>query len=368
MDDVPVGVPTAAGPQRPLVTGDRPAYLTEPGPPLGLGQPPPRCELAGLTQTQTPTLPTGEIERDAAGRAVGRTARGGDETWSAGFVPAPRPRPTLVAGRVLDGPAAPARARRQPSWQDAIMGRLALMPDFFDAYPGRGRRRAADRTGATARCGGTASAAREQIDELRRAPRARTASAGYRPTSVKMMQDGIAGELHRRRCSSPYLDRLRPRRRRTRGLSHDRARRRSGDYVTALDALGFQVHVHAHRRPRGPRGARRRRGRAARQRPRAIPARTSRTSRSIHPDDVGRFGDARRHRQRCSRSGPAHRAADGRPHHPVPRGGAGRDHAPLQRLARPRAREYTVLTRPVRVAGFAQGTSVRNRYAAKIIK
>ena len=115
----------------------------------------------------------------------------------------------------------------------------------------------------------------------RRAARGRA----HRPlpgTSVKIMQDGVARELHGARCSTPYLDR---RGRPTDNTRHLLRRPRGAAAATSrrLDALGFQVHVHAHRRPGGARGARRVRGGPRRERRDRRRATTSPTSRSSTP-------------------------------------------------------------------------------------
>ena len=101
------------------------------------------------------------------------------------------------------------------------------------------------------------------------------------------MQDGIA-ENHTAAMLEPLPRRLRLRHRtNTRALASS-TRRRCTDYVTALDAHGFQVHFHA----LGDRAVREaldavEAARAANGR--ATPGPTSPTSRWSHPDDVPRF-------------------------------------------------------------------------------
>ena len=69
----------------------------------------------------------------------------------------------------------------------------------------------------------------------------------FRATSVKVMQDGVA-ENGTAALTAPYLDRC--------GHGTDNSGHSFVDplalrrYVARLDAEGFQVHVHAHRRPR----------------------------------------------------------------------------------------------------------------------
>ena len=101
-----------------------------------------------------------------------------------------------------------------------------------------------------------------------------------------------------------------------------------GRHVTRLDAEGFQVHVHAIG------------DRAVREALDAFEAALKENGDSdlrhhiahlqvIHPDDVGRFAEARGHREPAGVVGRV-RAADGRPDHPVPRPGADRLAVPVR--------------------------------------
>ena len=153
----------------------------------------------------------------------------------------------------------------------------------------------------------------EQIEELVERRRA-TAIGRYAPTSVKLMMDGVL-ENFTGAMLEPYGD------------GHggtDRQPRpapdRSGgtrELGPALDALGFQPHFHAI----GDRAVRasldaveaaRRANGPSDTRPHIAHIQV------IHPDDIPRFRDARRRRQRPAVVGGA-RGPDGHPHDPVHR-------------------------------------------------
>ena len=125
-------------------------------------------------------------------------------------------------------------------WQDAAVGAMPGTTDNFDVYVS-----AASEGKLKARVVGAQwwerSRGLEQVAEL--IHRRGIGSAGrFRPTSVKIMQDGVA-ENFTAAMLSPYLD----------ACGH--ATSNSGlsfvdpaelaEYVTALDAAGFQVHFHA---------------------------------------------------------------------------------------------------------------------------
>jgi predicted amidohydrolase YtcJ len=125
-------------------------------------------------------------------------------------------------------------------WQDAIVGRGFGQDDATDAY-----RRAVSAGTLAANVVGALWWQRhqglEQVAELLH--RRHSDGAGrFRPTSVKMMLDGVA-ENHTAALLDPYLD------------SHGCATENSGldfidpaelpRFVTELDSLGFQVHFHA---------------------------------------------------------------------------------------------------------------------------
>ena len=125
-------------------------------------------------------------------------------------------------------------------WQDAIVGEYAGMEDPGPTY----RDAAAARRPHGGRRGGAVvgpRAGEEQIASLVER-RADYAHGRFRATSVKIMQDGVA-ENFTAAMTAPYLDRC--------GHATDNAGHSfvdpavlPGD-VAALDAAGFQVHVHA---------------------------------------------------------------------------------------------------------------------------
>jgi predicted amidohydrolase YtcJ len=125
-------------------------------------------------------------------------------------------------------------------WQDALVGTGLGMPDTLDTYL------AARRDGRlTAKVvlalWWDRERGLEQLPELLER-RERAARAGVDASSIKLMQDGVC-ETHTAAMLNPYLD-GHGHRTENRGLSFiapdDLAR-----YVAALDAAGFQVHVHA---------------------------------------------------------------------------------------------------------------------------
>src|SRR5680860_832697 len=124
-------------------------------------------------------------------------------------------------------------------WQDAIVGAYAGMDD-----PGPTYLLAAQRGQLTAHVVGALwwdrDGGEEQVASLM-ARRAEYTQGRFRPTSVKVMQDGVA-ENGTAALTTPYLDR---RGHRTCNGGHSfvdpEALKR---YVARLDAEGFQVHVH----------------------------------------------------------------------------------------------------------------------------
>jgi len=126
------------------------------------------------------------------------------------------------------------------AWQDAILGTYSNIIDASSVY------KYCDENGLlTAKVVGALwwqrDRGREQIAELI-ARRAEFGTERFRPTSVKIMQDGVA-ENFTAGMITPYLD----------GCGHPTDNRGLSmvdpvalrEYVTELDANGFQVHVHA---------------------------------------------------------------------------------------------------------------------------
>ncbi|MCG6495288.1 amidohydrolase [Kitasatospora sp. A2-31] len=216
------------------VVPDRPVYLTNRDH-HGAWANTRALELAGLTK-DTPDPADGRIEREADGSPSG-VLQEGATALVARLVP-----PSTAADRL----AGLLRAQQLlhslgiTGWQDALLGVFNGQPDPSDAYL------AAARAGTlTARVTGALWWERDrgadQIPELV-ARRTELSHGRFRAGSVKIMQDGIA-ENFTAAMTSPYLDGCGCATGNS-GLSFvDPAALR--EYVTALDALDFQVHFHA---------------------------------------------------------------------------------------------------------------------------
>ncbi|PBC75417.1 hypothetical protein BX265_0072 [Streptomyces sp. TLI_235] len=192
-------------------------------------------ELAGLT-ADTPDPADGRIEREPDGTPGGVLQEGATGLVSR-LVP-----PSTAADRL----AGLLRAQRLlhslgiTGWQDALLGVFNGQPDVSDAY----RTAAADGT-LTARVTGALwwdrDRGAEQIPELV-ARREELSGGRFRAGAVKIMQDGIA-ENFTAAMTGPYLDGC--------GCATGNSGisfvdpHKLREYVTALDALDFQVHFHA---------------------------------------------------------------------------------------------------------------------------
>jgi predicted amidohydrolase YtcJ len=192
-------------------------------------------ELAGIDR-DTADPSDGRIERDDRGNPVGMLQEGAMQLVARLLPPvtdADRYHGLLAGQDYL-------LSLGVTGWQDAIVGRGFGEDDATDAY-----RRAASAGTLLANVVGALWWRRheglEQLEELLH--RRDTDGAGrFRPTSVKMMLDGVA-ENHTAALLDPYLD------------SHGCATENSGldfidpdelpRFVTELDSLGFQVHFHA---------------------------------------------------------------------------------------------------------------------------
>jgi predicted amidohydrolase YtcJ len=194
-------------------------------------------ELAGV-DARTPDPSDGRIERDADGVPTGMLQEGAMHLVGA-LVPAP------TQADMLDGLLRAQQLLHSygiTAWQDALVGDGVLLDNVAPAY------QAAVADGSlTARVVAALwwqrDKGKEQIDDLL-AARERLTQGGFRATTVKIMQDGIA-ENHTAAMLSPYLG----------GCGCQAGGDHSGisfvepealkGYVTALDAQGFQVHFHA---------------------------------------------------------------------------------------------------------------------------
>jgi hypothetical protein len=187
-------------------------------------------EVAGISAaTQDP--PDGRIEREADGSPAGTLHDG-----AANLVLAPDPTPEELSEGLRLGQEY-LHSLGITAWQDAIVG------GFYDTFPTyRSFAQAGD---LTARVVGALwwdrHRGEEQIDELVEL-RATGQVGRFRPTSVKIMQDGII-EGFTAAMIEPYLnadgnpsDRSGP------SFVEPAALNRA---VTRLDALGFQCHFHA---------------------------------------------------------------------------------------------------------------------------
>ncbi len=191
--------------------------------------------LAGIDAT-TPDPPDGRIERTAAGEPQG-TLHEGAMNLIRRVAPAVTP-DEQVAG-IVEGQRF-LHSLGITAWQEAIVGEYAVVPDCFDAY------REVERRGLlTARVTGALwwqrSVGLSQLDFL--AERRSIADGPrFRTTSVKIMQDGVC-ENFTAAMLSPYLD----------GHGHETGGSGTSFFdpeelneaVTAIDAQGFQVHIHA---------------------------------------------------------------------------------------------------------------------------
>ena len=236
-------------------------------------------EIAGIDQ-ETPDPADGRIERDEAGRPMGTLHEGAMALVGRHL---PKDTPAEVAAALLEGQRY-LHSLGITAWQDAIVGDYASMSDTAPVYE-----RLADGGRLTARVVGALWWRRdrgaEQVADLVER-RARHRGGRFKATSVKIMQDGVA-ENGTAGMLEPYLD-GRGGATANRGLSfvdpHDLR-----EHVTALDAHGFQVHVHAigDRAVREAldafESARRSNGRADQRHHIAH-------IQVIHPDDVPRFG------------------------------------------------------------------------------
>lgn len=239
MPAFPGGTPTAA--DLDSVTGGRPAYLPNRDH-HGAWVNSRALEIAGVDE-HTPDPPDGRIERDADGRPTGTLHEGATSLVSRHL-----PRTTaedyyaaLMAGQAY------LHSVGVTSWQDAIVGAYSGIDD-----PGATYEKAAANGDLRSHVVGALWWERrlgvEQLADLVGRREAMT-SDRFRATSVKIMQDGVA-ENYTAAMLAPYLDRCgHP----TDNTGHSFLTAEAiRDAVQALDAAGFQVHVHAI----GDRGAR----------------------------------------------------------------------------------------------------------------
>ena len=232
-------------------------------------------EIAGVTR-QTPDPPDGRIERDADGNPSGTLHEGATALVSRHL---PRTtgadyRAALLAGQEY------LHSLGVTSWQDAIVGSYSGMDDPASTYV----EAAASGELRSHVVGALWWDRRQGVEQVADLVGRREALTGgrFRATTVKVMQDGVA-ENGTAALLEPYLDRC--------GHATDNTghsfldAQAVKDAVAALDAAGFQVHVHTIG------------DRAVRETLDAMvgtdPARRHHVAhlQLIHPDDVPRFAE-----------------------------------------------------------------------------
>jgi predicted amidohydrolase YtcJ len=232
MDAFPGGIPAAA--ELDAVVPDRPVFLPNRDG-HGAWVNTKAMSLAGISAS-TLDPADGRIERDAAGNPVGMLQEG-----ATGLVSRLIPAATeddwdqaLLAGQ------ARLLSVGITSWQDAIVGHINESGDPLPAYL-----RAAQDGSLLANVVGALWWDRDRgLEQLPGLLERRSTGLGgrFRPTSVKMMLDGVA-ENHTAAMLEPYLD--------GHGCATDIDGMdfidpgQLGRFVTVLDREGFQVHFHA---------------------------------------------------------------------------------------------------------------------------
>jgi hypothetical protein len=232
LEAFPGGAPTAA--ELDAVVGDRPVYLPNRDH-HGAWVNSAALRLAGIDE-RTPDPPDGHIVRDETGRPTGNLHEGAGALVGR-VIPADQAddqvEGLLVAQEYL-------HSLGITGWQDAIVGAHSGFADSSEAYT------SLDRDGRlTGRVVGALWWQRERgLDQLPELVDARSRLSGrrFRATSVKIMQDGVP-ETFTAAMLEPYTDPCGCRSLGT-GMSFVDPVELRG-YVSALDAEGFQVHVHA---------------------------------------------------------------------------------------------------------------------------
>jgi len=232
MSAFPAGTPTREDLDR--VCADRPVFLPNRDH-HGAWVNSMALELAGLDST-TPDPGDGRIERAPDGSPSGTLHEGAMHLVDR-LLPVTTPAETRIA--LLEAQAY-LHSLGITGWQDAILGEYANIPDTCDIYLA-----AAQAGELTARVVGALWWQRDrgadQIDSLVER-RERYQGPNFTASSVKIMQDGVA-ENFTAAMLEPYLDGSGSRTGNS-GLSFVDPKALC-QYVTELDAAGFQVHVHA---------------------------------------------------------------------------------------------------------------------------
>ena len=217
------------------VTGARPAFILNRDAHGGWANSR-ALELIGF-DANTPDPPDGRFEREPDGSLQGTVHEGAADLVGA-FVPKPtfddRLAGLMLAQRHL-------HKRGVTAWQDAIVGEYLGSQDPLPVYL-----EAARQGVLTARVRGALwwdrARGADQIEDILGRREAGVPAHRFSARTVKIMQDGVA-ENYTAGMLEPYLDSCGCQTSEY-GLSHvDADELRS--HVTALDALGFQVHFHA---------------------------------------------------------------------------------------------------------------------------
>ncbi len=231
-------------------------------------------EIAGITR-ETPDPPDGRIERDADGHPTGTLHEGATALVSR-YLPRTTGedyRKALLAGQEY------LHSLGVTSWQDAIVGSYSGMDDPGATYLDAARSGELTSYVVGALWWDRRQGVEQVADLVGR--RAALSHGRFRATTVKIMQDGVA-ENGTAAMLEPYLDKC-GHATDNRGHSFVDAEALKGA-VRALDAAGFQVHVHAI----GDRGVRETLDAMAG----TDPVRRHQVAhlQLVHPDDVLRFG------------------------------------------------------------------------------
>ena len=236
MDAFPGGIPTSA--ELDEVTGDRPTFLINRDLHGGWANSA-ALRRAGI-DAGTPDPPDGRIERDSAGRPLGALQEGAMR-----LVETVIPPPTIQ--QRIEGVLEGQRYLHElgiTGWQEAIVGDYPGVPDCYEAY---------SQVAADGRLTGRVVGALwwdrtrgpdEVDDQIANLAQRRAAAShdAFRAGTVKIMQDGVC-ENFTAAMLLPYMGTGAPASH-SAGLSYLEPRLLR-QVVTRLDALGFQVHVHA---------------------------------------------------------------------------------------------------------------------------
>ena len=193
-------------------------------------------EIAGIT-SETPDPPDGRIERDADGHPTGTLHEGATALVSRHL---PRTTGADYRAALLAGQAY-LHSLGVTGWQDAIVGSYSGMDDPGATYVEAAAQRRAPLARRRRALVGPAAGRRAGRGPGRAA---RGADRGPVPGDERQDHAGRRRRERHRRDARALPRPVRPRRPTT-AATPSSTRRRVQDAVAALDAAGFQVHVHA---------------------------------------------------------------------------------------------------------------------------